>query len=88
VKEEKAPPPKSSKGGFTSPTNATPPPDVDAEGAEALGRESYVKGLAIIKNPFPWDDGRRSRWDSGWRSESGGDGMGPSPKSDDDDETP
>lgn len=55
-----------------------PAPDVDADGAENLGRDAYAKGLAIIKNPFPWDDLRRAKWDSGWRLQSGGDGMGPS----------
>lgn len=54
-----------------------PPPDVDADGAEALGRQAAKDDLAIIKNPFPFGDSRRPRWDLGWRKESGGDGMGP-----------
>lgn len=53
-------------------------PNCDADGAEQLGREAYNMGSPIIKNPFAWDDIRRGRWDSGWRLQSGGDGMGPS----------
>lgn len=52
-------------------------PDVDAERAEALGREAFKANTAIIANPFPFGDARRGRWDAGWRKESGGDGMGP-----------
>lgn len=55
-----------------------PPPDVDAEGAEALGKKAYADDVAIVKNPFPAGDQRRVRWDRGWRAASGGDGMGPS----------
>lgn len=60
----------------------TPPPravvpDVDAAGAEALGRQAFRDDLAIIENPFPFGDARRPRWDMGWRRESGGDGFGP-----------
>lgn len=57
-----------------------PPPDVDADGAEALGREAFKANEAIIANPFPFGDPRRSRWDGGWRAESGTDGMGPDRK--------
>lgn len=52
-------------------------PDVDADGAEALGRMAFKANTAIIANPFPFGDARRGRWDAGWRKESGGDGMGP-----------
>lgn len=52
-------------------------PDVDADGAEALGREAFRANTPIIQNPFPFADPRRGRWDAGWRRESGGDGMGP-----------
>jgi uncharacterized protein (UPF0335 family) len=63
-------------------TGRTPPPradipDVDADGAEKLGRQAFKDDLAIIANPFPFGDVRRPRWDMGWRRESGGDGMGP-----------
>lgn len=52
-------------------------PDVDANGAEKLGRQAFRDDAAIIDNPFPFGDARRPRWDMGWRRESGGDGMGP-----------
>lgn len=52
-------------------------PDVDATGAEQLGRIAFQEDQAIIANPFPFGDPRRPRWDMGWRRESGGDGMGP-----------
>jgi hypothetical protein len=52
-------------------------PAVDADGAEALGRDAFNADVAIINNPFPFGDARRARWDKGWRTESGGDGMGP-----------
>lgn len=52
-------------------------PDVDADGAEQLGRAAFKADTPIIQNPFPFGDARRARWDEGWRSESGTDGMGP-----------
>jgi uncharacterized protein (UPF0335 family) len=52
-------------------------PDVDADGAESLGRAAFKKDIPIIENPFPFGDSRRARWDQGWRKESGTDGMGP-----------
>lgn len=52
-------------------------PDVDADAAEALGRQAAKDDLPIIKNPFPFGDARRPRWDLGWRKEAGSDGMGP-----------
>lgn len=52
-------------------------PNVDADGAEKLGRQAFKDDIAIINNPFPFGDARRARWDMGWRRESGGDGMGP-----------
>lgn len=55
-----------------------PPPDVDEEAAEALGAEAFKANEPIIRNPFPFNDGRRPRWDKGWREASGTDGMGPS----------
>lgn len=51
-------------------------PDVDAAGAEELGRAAFNADAAIISNPFPYGDARRPIWDKGWRDESGGDGMG------------
>ncbi len=54
-----------------------PPPDVDDDGAVALGRAAAKANEPIIANPFPWDDKRRPRWDEGWRKEAGSDGMGP-----------
>ncbi len=60
-----------------TPAGREPPPPVDGAGAEALGAESFKANEPIIKNPFPFGDIRRSRWDKGWREASGGDGMGP-----------
>lgn len=51
-------------------------PDVDAAGAETLGRKAYRDDQPVISNPFPYGDARRPLWDKGWRDESGGDGMG------------
>jgi uncharacterized protein (UPF0335 family) len=51
-------------------------PDVDADGAEMLGRKAFRDDVPIIKNPFPFGDARRPRWDRGWRDEGGNDGMG------------
>lgn len=53
------------------------PPDVDGDGAEALGRQAARDNKPVIANPFPYGDERRRRFDEGWRRESGGDGMGP-----------
>lgn len=55
-----------------------PAPDVDADGAQELGLQAAKNDVAIIKNPFPYGDARRPRWDRGWRIGSGNDGMGPS----------
>lgn len=52
-------------------------PDVDAPGAEALGREYAQANRPVTHNPFPYGDPRRARFDAGWRSESGKDGFGP-----------
>lgn len=54
-----------------------PVPDVDPDGAEALGRQAAQDDVPIIANPFPFGDPRRPRWDVGWRREAGSDGMGP-----------
>lgn len=50
-------------------------PNVDADGAEALGRQAFREDVPIINNPFPFGDARRPRWDRGWREEGGNDGM-------------
>lgn len=52
-------------------------PDVDDDGAEALGVDAFRSNAPITANPFPFGDGRRPRWDKGWRNASGTDGMGP-----------
>jgi uncharacterized protein (UPF0335 family) len=54
-----------------------PVPDVDEEGAFALGRQAALDNQPVIANPFPFGDPRRPRFDEGWRAGSGGDGMGP-----------
>jgi uncharacterized protein (UPF0335 family) len=51
-------------------------PDVTPDVAESMGRQAFKDDVAIINNPFPFGDGRRARWDRGWRDESGSDGMG------------
>lgn len=62
----------------TKPRAAKPDvPDVDTAGAEMLGRAAFTADIPIINNPFPFGDARRALWDKGWRTESGGDGMGP-----------
>jgi len=53
-----------------------PVPDVDGEGAEALGAEYARDNRPVIDNPFPFGDARRPRFDAGWRKETGSDGMG------------
>lgn len=57
-----------------------PVPDVDADGAFELGRQFARDNKPVIKNPFPFGDPRRARFDEGWRKETGGDGMGPDEK--------
>lgn len=65
--------PPETKGGSTPKPEV---PDVDADGAYALGKQAFRDDVPIIKNPFPYGDPRRARWDKGWRDESGTDGMG------------
>ncbi|WP_420104127.1 GapR family DNA-binding domain-containing protein [Bosea sp. (in: a-proteobacteria)] len=55
---------------------SAPAPDVDAEGAFALGEEAAKLDQPVIANPFPFGDARRARWDEGWRKGAGSDGMG------------
>lgn len=54
--------------------------EVEATDADAglLGRQAARDGKPVIDNPFPFGDPRRARFDEGWRSESGSDGMGES----------
>jgi uncharacterized protein (UPF0335 family) len=52
-------------------------PNCSPEQAFEIGRQARRDDAAIIANPFPWDDLRRRHWDEGWRTEDGGDGMGP-----------
>lgn len=67
-----APPQKPRSKGAERP----PVPDVDAAGAEELGREAARDNRPVIDNPFPFGDVRRARFDLGWRKENGSDGMG------------
>lgn len=74
------PAPEPSQGGAGSPApsrQAAPPADIDGDQAEELGRQAAKSNVAIIKNPFPFGDPRRPRWDVGWRAGAGNDGMGP-----------
>lgn len=57
-------------------TTSAAVPDVDAGGAEELGRKAWRDNVPITANPFPFGDARVARWDRGWRAESGSDGMG------------
>lgn len=63
--------------GKKAPATRPPVPDVDGDGAEALGQQAFKTDARVIDNPFPFADARRPRWDAGWRKESGSDGMGP-----------
>ena len=76
VVEKPVPQPAAKPGAKAAPVKPDVP-DVDAEAAEALGRQAFRDDLPVIKNPFPFGDARRPRWDAGWRNESGSDGMGP-----------
>jgi uncharacterized protein (UPF0335 family) len=64
----------------TTPSPARPKagvPEATLDQAEEMGREAARDDTPIIKNPFPFGDVRRPRWDLGWRKEAGNDGMGP-----------
>ena len=67
--------------GTTTEAKPRPPkadvPDVDADGAKALGREYAKDNKAVVANPFPYGDPRRAKFDEGWREGAGSDGMGP-----------
>lgn len=76
VVERKAREPAPERGSTTKRERA-PAPDVDAEGALALGKEAAKADQPVIANPFPFGDPRRARWDEGWRKGAGSDGMGP-----------
>lgn len=69
--------PRSPSSPSAMPRQSTPVPDVDADGAEELGRTAAVENKPIISNPFPFGDARRARFDVGWRKGAGNDGMGP-----------
>jgi uncharacterized protein (UPF0335 family) len=78
--EEVKPPKKAAAGSNPAPSGrpaAAEIPDVDAAGAEAMGRAYARENKPIIANPFPFGDTRRPRFDFGWRKETGNDGMGP-----------
>ena len=71
--------------GLKTPRQSKPRADVPEcsdDQAEEIGRQFARDNRPIIDNPFPYGDGRRPRFDRGWRLETGNDGMGP----DDDDE--
>jgi uncharacterized protein (UPF0335 family) len=78
AKEVADTPPRPAANASPSPSSERPaPPDVDVDQAEALGRAAFEANSPIITNPFPFGDGRRPKWDLGWRKASGTDGMGP-----------
>jgi len=74
VAEQKQPPTESRR---SAPVIKEPAPEVDEDGAEALGRQYAKDNRPVIDNPFPFGDERRARFDLGWRKEAGSDGMGP-----------
>lgn len=53
-------------------------PDCSPKEAEVLGTTAFNDDQPITANPFPLGDKRQARWESGWMSASGSDGMGPS----------
>lgn len=53
-----------------------PAPDCTPAEAEQMGVVAYGEDKPITANPFPFGDKRQARWDTGWRRESGSDGMG------------
>lgn len=63
-----------------APTVKRDVPDVTEDQAEELGRLAARENVPIVKNPFPFGDARRQRWDQGWCDENGSDGMGPGKK--------
>lgn len=52
-------------------------PNCTEDEAEQLGVDASKANEPVIKNPFPHDDGRRPRWDLGWRKGMGNDGLEP-----------
>lgn len=74
-KPKRSEPPESASSAARK--TSTPVPECSADEAEEMGREAAQKDIPIIKNPFPFGDSRRARWDLGWRKEAGNDGMGP-----------
>lgn len=77
VEEPKAP--KAGRGAATPAARDTrpEPPQATPEEAEAMGRQAFKDNVPITLNPFRYGQDQRGRWDTGWRKESGGDGMGP-----------
>ena len=77
VEEPKAP--KAGRGAATAAARDTrpEPPQATPEEAEAMGRHAFKDNVPITLNPFRYGQDQRGRWDTGWRKESGGDGMGP-----------
>lgn len=70
-----APSPRSS-GASIPPRPKVEVPDVDEEGAKALGKAYAKDNKPVTDNPFPFGDKRRSFFDEGWRDGTGNDGMG------------
>ena len=76
--------PKPQPGSSTAKPEKPPVPDVTEDGAREMGVDAAKDNVPVIKNPFPFGDKRRARWDEGWRMGNGGDGMGPDTDRDDD----
>ena len=78
VKAPKATGASSAAAGVSLPERpAAEVPNCTPAEAEALGVKAYHEDHPITSNPFPFGDKRQPRWDKGWRSASGSDGMGP-----------
>lgn len=76
VKKE-APRPQSGQARVLAPASTQIVPNCSEAEALVLGETAYRANQPITTNPFPFGDKRRAKWDKGWRSASGGDGMGP-----------
>ncbi len=81
VRQEEVKPPAAGNGRKPSAMPERPAadvPDCSPAEAEVLGTTAFNDDQPITANPFPLGDKRQARWESGWMSASGSDGMGPS----------
>lgn len=79
--EEVTPPPVNGaarKASSLADRPAVDVPDCSPDEAQVLGTVAFNDDQPITANPFPLGDKRQARWEAGWMSASGSDGMGPS----------